>query len=362
MLAGEVDPVQQMIIEGLRLLYPELYAILRDRTGAALDAGDSGSLYTQVLMAMPGNEDAGRVILDALLDPRRPTIHSPFFHRRYWQRYFEYAVRPDGIRNADLALLKARFDEPAVLAAECVRLVERNADEFAGVVRDLARDVDTTARLRWIAALMRASGSMPDIRDKRIWRKLATLIAELVLGTDLVDLRPLALNDIEQVLTETCATGMLPILCHALQAQETSLQRRSVAAHKYDAMPFDVAALEKIITARIEAAAPAFLWSMLVEDSIGFDLFAYLRIHANPSFRTWMASALRAEPTRSIEIVRHLAKDKLSQDLQFQRWIETTELAAILHAHFGESLPQEPKHPIDQIIALYSKYSSAFAG
>jgi hypothetical protein len=61
-------------------------------------------------------------------------------------------------------------------------------------------------------------------------------------------------------------------------------------------------------------------------------------------------------------MVRHLAKDKLSHDLQFQRWIETTELAAILHAHFGEPLPQEPRHPIDQIVALHGKYSSAFAG
>jgi hypothetical protein len=362
MLAGEVDAVQQMIIEGLRLLYPELYAILRDRTGAALEAGNSGPLFTQVLSAMPGNEDAGRAILDALLDPNRPATDSPFFHRRYWQRYFEYAVRPDGIRNSDLIQLMARFEEPAPLAAECVRLVRRNADEFAGVVRDLAHNVDTTARLRWIATLLHASAGLSDIGEKRIWRTLAKLIAGLALGTDIDDLAQLELTDIEQVLTETCAIGMLPILWSALQAQSAFLQRRRYEAHKFDATPFDAAPLEKIITVRIETAAPAFLSSMLVEDSVGFDLFAYLRIYATPSFRSWIASQLRAEPARSVDIVRHLARDKLSQDLQFQRWIETTELAAILHAHFGESLPQEPRHPIDQIVALHGKYSSAFAG
>jgi hypothetical protein len=362
MLAGEVDPVQQMIIEGLRLLYPESYAVLRDRTGAALEAGNSGPLFTEVIMTMPGNEAAGRVILEALLNPDRPAIDSPFFHRRYWQRYFEYAVRPDGISNADLARLKARFDEPAVLAAACARLVQRNADEFAGVVRDLTRDVDTATRLGWITALMHASASLPDIGNRPTWQTLAHLIAGLALGTDLDDLAPLALPDIEQVLTNNCAPGMLPILRDALQAQDRLLCDRRIAANDFGGAPFDVATLGKVITARIEAAAPAFLSSMLIEDSVGFDLFAYLRIHATPSFRSWITSVLRAEPARSVDIVRHLAKDKLSHDLQFQSWIETTELAAILHAHLGEPLPREPRHPIDQIIALHGKYPSTFAG
>lgn len=370
MLAGEVDPAQQMIIEGLRLLYPELYAILRDRTGAALDSGDTAELYGAAITAAPKNETAVRSILDALLDPERAPVDSPFFHLRYWQRYFEYAVRPGSIGNRELAILKAQLDKPAALAAECVRLVRHNADEFTGIVDDLAWDGDSATRVRWIAALLHASASLSDIENRPVWRTWAALIAVMVFASgkggdgqadaDSGD-AALAQDTVEQILEEPCALGLLPNLWDALQKRNSVLTTRRIKAGKFDKEPFDMEALGAIITARIEAAAPAFLSTMLVKNTVGFDLFAHLRVHAGESFRRWMASALRAEPARSVDLVRHMAKGKLSQLLQQQAWVETAELAAILHAHFGEALPPEHRHPVDQIIAVYDKHRAAFA-
>lgn len=363
MLAGEVNPVQQMIIEGLRLLYPELYAMLRDRTGAALASGDSEPLYAAARTAVRGSDMAVEVILDALLAPAHSAVDSPFFHPRYWQRYFEYAVRPDSIGNRDLVALNERSNDPAALAAECVRLSRRNADEFEGVVRDLAVAGDSATRLRWIAALMRASVSLPGIENRRIWQTWVDLIAWLAFGSDAAD-QPdaLALSAVEQVLLEPCAPGLLPMLSDALQVQDERLRERRLAASDFSASPLDMTALGKVITSRIELEARTSLDDMLKQDSVGFSLYAYLGIYASDAFRDWMASALRATPARAVQLIGHFSKDKLEEKLRRQSWIGTAELAAIVHAHFGDPIPLEPRHPIDQIIALRSKHASHFAG
>jgi hypothetical protein len=363
MLAGEVDPVQQMIIEGLRLLYPELYAMLRDRTGAVLASGDSEPLHAAAKAAVPGSDIAVKAILDALLAPADAATDSPFFHPRYWQRYFEYAVRLDSIGNKDLAALRGSVNDSAALAAECVRLSQRNADEFDGVVRDLAVAAHSATRLRWIAGLMRASVSLPDIGNRRIWQTWVDLIAWLAFGSNAAD-QPdaLAQSDVEQVLQTPCAPGLLPILSDALAVQEELLRERRYAAQDFGGSPLDLTALRKVITDRIEDVAPAFVADMLKQDSVGYSLFAHLGIYASDAFRDWMETALRETPARAIHIVRHFSKGNLEDKLRHQSWIGIAELAAILYTPLGETIPLEPRHPIDQIIALRSKHAAHFAG
>lgn len=362
MLAYEVNPVQQMIVEGVRMLYPELYLILRDRTGFALQANDSKALYDAAQTAFPHGIDAVKTILDALLDPALQPKTSAFFHARYWQRYFEYALRHDSISNREVDHLKALSCQPELLAGVCVRLVQRNPHEFSGIVRDLALDRDSTTRLRWIAVLMNASSGLPDAGNRAIWQEWADLIALLIYGSRFDgEAAPLALSDIEEVLMEPCTPGLLPVLWDALKNQDKRLQAQRNHASNAGFGPFDAGTLERLITSRVVAAAPDFLASMFTEDSVGFALFAYLKTYADAPFRTWMASALRNESARSVDIVRHLAKDRLHEALQFQRWVEESELSAILHAHFGETVPHEPRHPRDQIVALRIKYESEFA-
>jgi hypothetical protein len=122
MLKGEVDPLDQMLVEAMRLLFPEAYALARDRPLVAQSA-DARPILRKVLIHDEDLE-AGCKLLDALT--RRDEAHKPVFDLRYHGRYFSYAVAPDDIPDAmmDDLLLIAGAEDPEPVRTAMVALAE----------------------------------------------------------------------------------------------------------------------------------------------------------------------------------------------------------------------------------------------
>jgi hypothetical protein len=98
MLAGKVNPFEQILVEGLRVLFPELYGLLRDDVQLISKVDASGSiihlneekLNTYCSKAIGGGHSddvaAGkRILLELFAEPRRA---NSFARRGHFNRYF----------------------------------------------------------------------------------------------------------------------------------------------------------------------------------------------------------------------------------------------------------------------------------
>jgi hypothetical protein len=108
MLKGEANPYEQIVLEGLRVLFPELYTLLRDdvRSFTSLDYTktirwidrDKFSRYSESALrgSSSDEKDAGEQLVGELfVDPSRPkSIARP----AYFDRYFMYTV-PESLEN-----------------------------------------------------------------------------------------------------------------------------------------------------------------------------------------------------------------------------------------------------------------------
>lgn len=208
MLKGEVDPRDQILIEGVRTLFPELYVFIRDNSqmftvqdapfgptrarsfatafgGVPLEVAGFGDVVSRVL----GNVDdtqktAGTALLRALFASGRPKGVSV---ARYFDRYFSYTVAADDITDAELSkLFKLCADDMQSSANELFcELADRNAFVLLSRVRAIVGGAgrDLTER---VAKILAVHGSVftretQGIRDS-VTAQAATLVAELVLS------------------------------------------------------------------------------------------------------------------------------------------------------------------------------------
>lgn len=138
-LKGEVNPVDQMLLEGVRIFYPQLYAGIRDNSAIFLDGSREGrgavahgsSKPIDVLLerCMPGSGDDEReVVKTRLLLPLFPRVGNTMYgsdwestwskdqkaaSKEYFKRYFTYGVPIGDVSDAQIA----RFSEEVVSAS-----------------------------------------------------------------------------------------------------------------------------------------------------------------------------------------------------------------------------------------------------
>jgi KAP family P-loop domain len=128
MLKADVNPFEQMLIEGLRVLFPELYALIRDhvRSFSYADEAtgsfrllDEARLMKYATSAMRGSPEddvkAGAEIVKELFNNpyRRNSIVRP----RFFDRYFTYAVAQGDISDDELFNTAARAAHDVELSA-----------------------------------------------------------------------------------------------------------------------------------------------------------------------------------------------------------------------------------------------------
>ena len=115
MLKGMVNPFEQMIVEGLRVLFPELYAMLRDdihlysapSESQALINVDREKLTSYCGRAMVGSSAddvaGGRDAILTLFNGK--TRFKSISNRFLFNRYFMYAISGDEMIDGDLQAL-----------------------------------------------------------------------------------------------------------------------------------------------------------------------------------------------------------------------------------------------------------------
>jgi hypothetical protein len=144
MLKDEVDPLQQMVVEGIRVLFPELYAHIRDRdvTLTREDwlsmSPDALEAHAQQAMNQSSEQEkrAATILLRFLF--RSPEVRQPAADPRYFRRLFSYALATDEITDAEMAsLLSYAETGEDRLTALVQKLAERNPDELLTLVQKL---------------------------------------------------------------------------------------------------------------------------------------------------------------------------------------------------------------------------------
>jgi predicted KAP-like P-loop ATPase len=155
MLAGEVQTYDQILVEGLRILFPELYSFIRDNgntfTEDVLDPLDDSrfaarrvtdlkrdlkELVKQVMVSADRSEhEAGEKIISEIFigsnRGKRPSLS------RYFDRYFSYSIAPDDISGQELEeiLRLAEDDDETGLGTFITELADRSAPALLRAVR-----------------------------------------------------------------------------------------------------------------------------------------------------------------------------------------------------------------------------------
>ncbi|MDO8557029.1 MAG: KAP family NTPase [Candidatus Jorgensenbacteria bacterium] len=166
LLKGEVNPVDQMLIEGLRVFYPSLYSAIRENPDVFLgntrivseeklkkrtDETISESLNNMGLTS--GEKEAVTRLLEKLF----PEISSRAMHgsdwkelwvreqrvcsERYFQRYFSYGVPPDDVSDQSIASF-------LVEAAESN--IEKIGNDFKGLSKNNKGIAHLIEKLRYL--------------------------------------------------------------------------------------------------------------------------------------------------------------------------------------------------------------------
>ena len=137
LLQGEVNPIDQMLIEGMRVLYPSLYMLVRDNPDVCL--GSSGvrrrenewkKRHLEILEAgvrefSPVEQEAAKELLQTLFPQLKSVFGNTIYGSdsearwvqerricsdRYFHRYFHYAVPSGDIADAAIDGLLAAAD------------------------------------------------------------------------------------------------------------------------------------------------------------------------------------------------------------------------------------------------------------
>jgi hypothetical protein len=185
-LKGDVHPVDQMLIEGLRVFYPALYAVVRDNPDLMLKGGQRGGRSdeqlkkrTQETIAKglegltPAEAEAAKDLLQVLF-PRLESIFGNVFYGSdfedrwareqrvasewYFARYFSYGVPPEDISDLTIQRLvddmKGASIEGADRALDAV-LGRGSVKRFIAKLRRQARHVDQASAAPLARALAR---------------------------------------------------------------------------------------------------------------------------------------------------------------------------------------------------------------
>jgi hypothetical protein len=205
MLKGEVNTLDQISVEGLRILFPELYAYVRDNSQMfAVNDTPVGPIRYQTLRPTRVNSSeshiklAEKIMPDASLtdqtaggnllfhlfgNPRKP---ASIANARYFDRYFSYTISPDDITDKELQelVLLCKQDDNESAGIRLGELAQRNQNVLLGRLRALVGQIDrgTTERIaRMLAregALFYSSGVLNESSARA---EAGALIAELIL-------------------------------------------------------------------------------------------------------------------------------------------------------------------------------------
>lgn len=237
-LKGEVNPVDQMLIEGVRLFFPKLYALIRDNPSTFLqvnadrdDNADSEHLRQIVVDALSGVGDRDRNnVTSRLLVHLFPQTSHAFGGARYgsdwrgtWeknqrvctedyiQRYFGYGVPSRDVSDQVVLRLIAQASdtESADLDENLGNFMPPALSKLVDKLRRHEDTVEMSAGARIALAIAKVAHRLPRERgmlmEDMSYRQAAILIARLIRRQDSTQRVNFAVDTIEQ--TDSLAFG-----------------------------------------------------------------------------------------------------------------------------------------------------------
>ncbi len=190
-LKGEVNAVDQMLVEGIRIFYPKIYPIIRENPDVFLgsrreDQPDEGArkraseVIEKGLESLePGERGSAKDLLETLF-PRlkgifRNTIYGPDWDERwareqricsenYFQRYFRYGVPPGDVPDEMIRALLAHAEgRNGAAVAEVLRhhIEQGSAARLIAKLRLVEDVIDGAAATVLALAVARAASGLP---------------------------------------------------------------------------------------------------------------------------------------------------------------------------------------------------------
>jgi hypothetical protein len=369
MLKGEVDPLHQMVVEGIRILFPDLYSFMRDNMALLTEAEWSPSLIDRVKAVQPDDADASaalelvRYLLASFRDDS--AIRRRFAAPRYFDRYFEYSLRPDEIRESEIEQLLGMLDGQQEAAALLLRsLMQRDPIAVSALLDEAVQTRSDSDRLRAAHALMlaTAAGMPTPYHASTGARTTAALIAQLLFhplhgGAEFMDgkryYRERQADAMCHALERDCHPALLPLLMAALTEINAGLPA-------YE-QPFDEATLARIGTVavwRMTVAAESYAHQLFVRGSDGFTLFEFWRRNDRESFIRWFSPRVEQDPATANGLLDFFFAD------QFDVWINVPPYVvvgwidplALLHAvrkHHGIAARPVSENPCLELADIY---------
>ncbi|MBI2768962.1 MAG: AAA family ATPase [Burkholderiales bacterium] len=189
LVKGEVNIAEFMLVEGLRVLYPKLYAAIRDNPDLFLKGEGErrvrnlepppSRINDLLVDAMPGSTSNEReVVRERLIKglfPRTGNMNyggewdeiwastQRICSGRYFRRYFVYGVPEGDISDTEVATLIVALSTGAVADqdARLARYPKRAIPQLIQVLRERADQLDVQAALPLALAVARNGGQLP---------------------------------------------------------------------------------------------------------------------------------------------------------------------------------------------------------
>lgn len=221
-LKGEVNPIDLMLIEGVRLFYPKLYGFIKNNpdyfvgiyTSNSYGTDDKDHIKQQVdknLESMPLTQRKGVIDLLKILFPKLQSVYGSMYYsgdslkiwntnqnicsKDYFYRYFGYSLLPNDVSDVDIEQLInkiANWREPYLTETNSLNkmLSSENADQVINKLRNRIDEVSQQTSKSLSIAIAQVSDKIPNSETFLMlspYKQSAILIANLILNTDKAD-------------------------------------------------------------------------------------------------------------------------------------------------------------------------------
>ncbi len=212
LLKGEVNPVDLMLIEGIRVFYPQVYAVLRDNGEFFHGTGSTDKVKerTQALLATATDalttreQECVTSLLKALFPKLSGLLGGPSYESDwyktwakeqrvcspdYFARYFTYAVPTGDVSDATILgfLANLRDRTVAEVVARLADILDKsNAEKFVQKLREREKTIGEADSALLSKAIVRVGASFPNPEQmfsfRNAWSQAAILVNQLLLN------------------------------------------------------------------------------------------------------------------------------------------------------------------------------------
>lgn len=377
MLRGEVNPVHQMVIEGIRILYPEVYGFIRDNIRLMTDSSlfsERDEKIDERLQETRSDKNAAKALVEFFFTQHRENSHIPraLSDTRYFYRYFEYSVRPSDILESEIENILQLLSEDASCSEPLRVLLERDAEVTLNLLHEELQRGSILSRNRLVEALMLASKSATPnpYHSSAAAKKTAWLCAYALLddpgrpekNEKMREIRYEIKRDaIKKALASECNPVLLPLLL-----REISNQNSEEGFKNFRLEEVDLASCENVVSLRLQNYATEFISDLYRVGSDGHCLFESWRRYDSDSFRTWFEGRLLHEPSEAQKLLDYFSRDSielilLAHSYQVSRWVDSGRLLDATRICYDIKAPFSGQgSPFEEILKIYQSDPNRF--